>query len=148
MVLLDTNILLLWLVGHVDVFLLLAWKRVDIFDVEDFERLKKLLFRFSAILTTPHVLAEVSNFIDQAPQHRRLALIESLRKFADENREHYEQARNLVQRTEFKLLGLTDTALVDLSADAVVVTMDFHLYNRIVSLGREAINFNHRRYKN
>jgi hypothetical protein len=75
------------------------------------------------------VLAEVSNFIDQAPQHRRLALIESLRKFADENREHYEQARNLVQRTEF-------------------VTMDFHLYNRIVLLGREAINFNHRRYKN
>jgi len=143
--LLDTNVLLLWLVGLTDPSLFITFKRVDVFSPDDFKLLAQLLKRFQKLISTPHVLAEVSNFVDQAPQHRRRELVASLRTFAQQNKEHYEAAITLTRRDEFAALGLTDTGLAALSAEAVVITTDFHLSARIVTLGGHVLNFNHHR---
>jgi hypothetical protein len=91
------------------------------------------------------VLAEVSNFVDQAPPHRRRALMAALRAFALEQQEHYERAESLVNRDEFYRLGLADTALLSLSSQATVLTTDARLYARILESGGRAVNFNHLR---
>jgi len=144
-VLLDTNILLLWLVGNTDAALLLTFKRVQSFEERDLVLLERLLRPFQRMITTPHILTEVSNFVDQSPMYKRARLVESLREFIQDHAEIYESAVTLVDRSEFNSLGLSDTALVSLSADAVIITTDFHLSERIASQGGQAINFNRAR---
>lgn len=143
--LLDTAVLLLLLVARVDVELLFSFKRMSIFEVGDQQILHAILQRYGHIITTPHVLAEVSNFVDQAPPHRRRALIAALRAFVLEQQEHYERATTLVTRAEFDGLGMADTGLLSLSFRATVLTTDARLYARILNSGGTVLNFSHQR---
>jgi hypothetical protein len=142
---LDTNILLLWLVAETDSSLLQTFKRVQIFDEQDIPLLQDILRPFSTLVTTPHVLAETSNFIQQAPSHRRSDLAETLRRYVDNYNERYEAARSLSTRAEFMWLGLSDTGLSSLSTELTIVTADTRLTGEIESLGGSVINFNRAR---
>ncbi len=140
--LLDTNLLLLLLVSRVDPLLVLQFKRVRMFKMEDIEILRGLLLPFRGFVTTPHVLAETSNFVHQAPPQWRSALIEELHRYVEEEVEIFTPANELIQGREFSLLGLTDAAIFTLSRRAVVVTADFQLAGRIESAGGSVLNFN------
>ena len=142
---LDTNLLLLYLVGITDQSLLITFKRVSTFEAPDIATLIKLLGKFQKLITTPHILAEASNFLTQAPQHRRRELMASLRRFAEAHQEAYQAAKELVTRDEFSALGLADTGLAALSAEAAVLTTDYHLWGRITSQGGHCVNFYHLR---
>jgi hypothetical protein len=142
-VVLDKAVLLLWLVGRTNVDLLLTFKRVKSFKSEDLDLLVELLSDTAEILTTPHVLAEVSNFVDQSPQYAREALIRSFRAFADSHVELYREAKALVFRPQFSALGLTDTGLLELSSQAVILTVDYRLVGKILAMGGRAENFHH-----
>lgn len=143
--LLDTNVLLLKMVAETDPSLLRTFKRVQTFEERDIALLDRLLSEFDTLLSTPHVLAEASNFIDQAPAHRRTELIETFQRYVSESTEHYESALDLMARAEFVSLGLADTGLSSLSRIAVVITTDFHLSGRIEKAGGAVINFNQAR---
>lgn len=145
MALLDTNVLLLKMVAETDASLLRTFKRVQEFEERDIALLASVLSEFDALLSTPHVLAEASNFIDQAPTYRRRALIETFQRYIAESEEHYEPALDLMARAEFASLGLADTGLSSLSKVAVVITTDFHLTGRIEAAGGAVINFNRTR---
>lgn len=139
---LDTNLLLLWLVGQTDQSLLKSFKRVDTFSSSDVRRLKAIILPFRQLVTTPHILSETSNFIEQAPPWRRAALLAQFTVFVLNVAEVYQPAKSLVARGEFNALGITDTALAVLSADSVVVTVDHRLAGKIEALGGNALNFN------
>jgi hypothetical protein len=141
-VVLDTNLLLLWLVARTDATLLLQFKRVKQFTYRDFELLQELLQPYRKFVTTPHILSETSNFLDQAPFWQRDALIDALKDFIRSGVEVYRPADELIERDEFNALGLTDTAIAQLSAEAVVLTVDFRLAGKIEALGGNALNFN------
>ena len=144
-VVLDTNLLLLWLVARTDANLLHQFKRVNQFTYQDFERLQELLQPYRKFVTTPHILSETSNFLDQAPLWQRDALIDALKDFIRSGVEIYRPAEELIERDEFNALGLTDTGIAQLSAEAVVLTVDFRLAGKIEALGGNALNFNHSR---
>lgn len=143
--LLDTNVLMLKMVAETDASLLRTYKRVQQFEEGDIVLLGELLSRFDILYSTPHVLTEASNFIDQAPQHRRKELFDCFQRYVTANEERYETALALVKRNEFVSLGLADTGLCSLSNIAVVITMDFHLSGRIEAIGGSVVNFNHYR---
>ncbi len=140
--LLDTNLLLLWLVAKVDPLLVLQFKRVRMFSLEDLAILDSLLLPFRGLVTTPHILAETSNLVDQAPPQWRTALIRELRRFVEEQVEIFVPAKSVVERDDFKFLGLTDTALIALSHEIVIITKDFELAGRIEAAGGNVLNFN------
>ncbi len=144
-VVLDTNLLLLWLVARTDANLLKRFKRVQQFTYQDFERLQELLQPFRKFVTTPHILSETSNFLDQAPSWQRTALIDALKDFIRSGVEVYHPAGELIDRDEFNALGLTDTAIAQLSTETVILTVDFRLAGKIESMGGNALNFNHYR---
>ena len=140
---LDTNVLLLKLVAETDRSLLGTFKRVNLFTLGDVPKLASLLEQYQELVTTPHVLAEVSNFLDQAPAHRRADLIRSFSTFIQNSREAFERAKQLVTASDFESLGITDTALLSLSSNLTVVTTDYELWGRIVRVGGNCVNFNH-----
>jgi len=137
----DTNILLLYLVAETDISLLRTFKRVQSFNSQDVDVLSVVLQPFRRFVTTPHVLAETGNFIDQAPQYRRADLLETYRSFIATQDEVYEDARSLTNRDEFAALGLADTGLSSLSSRFTVITMDFQLTGKIQQAGGSVINF-------
>ena len=140
--LLDTNILLLILVAWTDASLLTRFKRVSAFRQEDADLLSDLLTRFRGVVTTPPVLTEVSNFVDQSPAYARDELLVTFKRFVALAREEYVTSQTLITREEFYLLGLTDTALSEASKAATVITADYRLAGKIQSLGGRCINFN------
>ena len=139
--LLDTNVLLLLLVAWTDASLLRRFKRVSQFRQQDVDLLVDLVLRFRGLLTTPHVLAEVSNFLDQAPQQSRSEIQAALKLFIRRAEEIFERSSLLIDRAEFDALGLADTGLSALSDRATVITTDFHLHGRILQRGGRCINF-------
>ncbi len=112
------------------------------FDYDDVTSLRMVMATFPRIVTTPHVLAETSNFLGQAPVHRRSALIRELASYTKTTVEEYRPAQALSQKAEFVALGLTDTGLIDLSDDVLVLTTDHNLAGRIVTSGGYALHFN------
>jgi len=121
--------------------LLQTFKRVQNFNSQDVDVLAVVMQPFRQFVTTPHVLAETGNFIDQAPQYRRADLLETYRSFIATQDEVYENARSLTKRPEFVALGLADTGLSSLSSRFTVITMDFQLAGKIQRAGGSVINF-------
>jgi hypothetical protein len=137
--------MLLWLVARTDATLLHKFKRVQIFTYQDIELLRDLLQPYREFVTTPHILSETSNFIDQAPAGRRSYLIAEFKDFIRAGAEVYAPATALIERNEFNALGLTDTAMAELSTEAVVITVDYRLAGKIEAMGGYSVNFNHYR---
>lgn len=142
---LDTNMLLLRLAWSTDQSLLRSFKRVSAYSEDDAELLKSSLARYTTLVSTPHILGETSNFIDQSPMYCRQELMEALRRFVLASEEWYEQAKSLIAHEHFHELGLADTGLLSLSKRATVFTVDWRLAGRIGAMGGRVVNFNHLR---
>ena len=63
-VLVDSNLLVLFLVGTVNKRRILEFKRTQGFTLEDFDLLENLIRWFGRLIATPHVLAQVSDLAD------------------------------------------------------------------------------------
>jgi rRNA-processing protein FCF1 len=148
-VLVDTNILVLYVVGTLDPDLIGKHKRTNKFLPADYRLLDGLLRRFRRIVTTPNVLTEVSNLVDQIGGEtgpRLQALLGGLIESSFE--EHYVQSVETVKTDEFHRIGLTDSSILLLAKeDLLVLTDDIHLYLALVNRGLEAINFDHVRQR-
>jgi hypothetical protein len=143
--LVDSNLLLLLLVGYYDLNLLSesGFKRVAKYTIDDFRVLERLLALFVKSVTTPHVLTEVSNLAGQLPEHHKARcfqrFVDVFKTFAELNRSSMASAR----RPEFPQFGLTDCVIADVAADYLVVTDDLRLCARLERAGLQPLNFNH-----
>jgi rRNA-processing protein FCF1 len=132
-VLLDSNLLLVLLAGKLDSRLFGSFKRISTYSLEDYELLERLLRRFSILITTPHILAEVSNLANSLSEQwredwlRSMAALLSCHNCKPLIDECWTPAKQLVVNPEFLAFGLTDAALAQLSNQALIVTDDFRL---------------------
>jgi len=145
-VLLDTNLLVLLVVGTASRDYIGKHKRLSQFTVDDFDALMVMLSGAAAVLVTPNTLAETSNlaaYIDEPAKGRVMLTLRNIIELFDET---YVSSRLAAGRTEFLRLGLTDVALMSIStAERVVLTADVDLYLAAVSAGLHAVNFFHLR---
>lgn len=147
-ILVDTNLLILLAVGSFETRLIERHKRTRQFTVEDYGLLRRFLTRFRTVVSTPNVLTEASNLVDQSGGTSReslQALLASLIKVLDER---YVPSRDGCAVEEFQRLGLADSAILHLAksrGDLLVLTDDLHLYLALQRRGLEAVNFNHLR---
>src|SRR5436309_1953578 len=82
-VLVDTNLLVLLLVGLVNIARIRDFKRTQDFTVEDFDTLRDLVEWFGApLIATPHVLSQVSDLTDLSG-HERIAIRELFKATID-----------------------------------------------------------------
>ncbi|MGM0576752.1 MAG: PIN domain-containing protein [Myxococcota bacterium] len=146
-VLLDTNLLLMYLVGFLRRDLVESFKRTRAFTGDDWALLDDLLAEFHEFVTTPHVLTEVSNLGGHLRLPLRRELFRLLERFAGHADEHIRPSRDLVQAKAFERLGLTNVAVADPErAPALVLTADLNLYLHCLERGADALNFNHLRH--
>jgi len=142
----DTNILLLYIVGSLSLDRITRHKRTDTFTVEDYWLLDSLLAKFGGIVVTPNVLTEVSNLLGQTDEKARWALLAWLGSRVPALDEHYVPSHQAVEAPEFSRLGLADASILSCSTQGMtVLTDDVHLYLALQRRGVEVINFNHLR---
>ncbi|NBC16917.1 MAG: hypothetical protein GVY18_06315 [Bacteroidetes bacterium] len=144
--LLDTNVLLLLLVGGYDAHLISRFKRTSMFGKADFDLLVTVVDYFDTLVTTPHILTEVSNLSGQLPEHVRPSVFALLTSLIDAFLEVHRPAGQLAQRPLFADLGLTDVGIMAVAPNRyLVLTEDFRLDGYLRSQDADVLNFNHLR---
>ena len=147
--LVDSNLLLLFLVGRIDRGRISAFKRTQAYTLADFELVSRIYKFFPRCWTIPQILTEVSNLGGQlwgaGLQKFRSSLAE-LVKVIDER---YISSRQITSHDSFARLGITDAGLALLSTDGpLLLTDDLPLYDFVARRRIDVINFNHLRTSN
>ena len=144
--LLDTNLLVLLVVGLTDRGLILKHKRTRTFEPADYDLLLEILASFDTVVVTPHILAEASNLLAQTGEPALSALRTTFAALVEAQEERYVAARDSVRQPAFLRLGLTDTAILGLAGDDLaLLTTDVGLYLEAAKTNSLAENFNHLR---
>ena len=136
----DTNLLVLLVVGSVDRKLVDTHPRTATFKPEDYDCLLGIINAVKRVFVTPNTLTETSNFLKQ-PRDKQA--IDRLRSLIIESEEIVVASATAAHNSEFARLGLTDTVLLEvISAKRPLITVDLELYSAAFSKGEEAaINF-------
>lgn len=143
---LDSNLLLVLIAGSLGARLFNSFKRVNEYSIEDYELLVRLLKSFGALITTPHVLTEVNNLANSLRDSYKYewhsyfaALVGSEKNIGVQ--EKWTPAAELAKSPEFTAFGITDAALTELTAEALVLTDDYRLSGSLRSRGIPVLNF-------
>lgn len=141
-VLVDTNLLLLLLLGAFDPARIHKFKRTQQFSDQDFYLLVNFLNTFDKVLTTPHILTEVSNLGGQLGSDFKKAFFAVYAKSLQKLEEVFRASIEIVATDLFSNLGLTDAAIGLVCSDAMIVlTDDSVLAQTLATKGIRALPF-------
>ena len=142
---LDTNLLVLLVVGDTGTDLIMKHRRLRAFSVEDYDRLVRMVGLVGSLLVTPNILTEASNLLAQHGDPERSRFFDTLRSHIEDSAETVVPSRAAARNSKFRALGLTDAALLEVvSPHTPLVTVDLDLYGAALAKGREAaFNFRH-----
>ncbi len=142
--LLDTNVLVLWIAGNLQPSLIGQHRRLREYDDDDFTIVDELARQYDNHISTPHILTEVSNLLGAGPQQMVAGGTDILNTYIARLDEIYTPAKTLAVMPEMVALGLADTAVFHLGAAGIqIISMDFHLCNRLQQKGVSAVNPRH-----
>jgi len=126
--LLDSNLLLLHLVGSINPALI-GSSRLTSFTIRQMVFLQQFTAGFRRMVTTAHVLTEVSNLVNDLHAEGKKEIwsrfVSTLEMIEEQPYSSYEAAR----LPEFRYLGLTDTVLTAMSNDFLIVSNDGRMVN-------------------
>ena len=142
-VLVDTNILLLHVVGSTNKQRITQFKRTrERFTIEDFDLLQRILCLFSKVTTTQSILTEVSNLTGQLTEPEksrcRTLFAEEIKRFE----EIYAPSSRICDEQMFPKFGLTDCGIMATNQQYLVLTDDLPLAAYLSRQGVDTINFN------
>ncbi len=141
---LDSNLLLLLVVGRVDRALIGRFKRTREFREGEFDLVAGLAGSFSRLFSTPNILTEVSNLGGQLGGPDRPSFFQVLGRTIEKLEESYIESRRAASTPAFERLGLADSTTSLLAQQGIgVVSGDFHLVGSLRAAGVDALNFNH-----
>jgi rRNA-processing protein FCF1 len=142
--LIDTNLLVLFVVGSVNPDRIERFKRTSQYTRSDYQLLLRVLDGFEPLYTSAHVMAEVSNLTDLTGGERLLAR-RKLKDMLAILQEPWMPSVRAAQCAPYESLGLTDAAIMALAREhkCTVLTADFNLYRALSSDGIPALNFAH-----
>ena len=134
---------MLLLVGTYDVGNIRAYKVTQSYKRVDFELLLWLLEPFATIITTPSILAEVSNHSGNANGRFGLSYFDFFVNRILIYTEVYPRSLEFVEHEAFRRLGLTDAGIIHAArrGNYLVLTDDLPLAVHAQELGADAVNF-------
>lgn len=143
---LDSNLLVLWIVGSVRPDYIAQHKRLRAYSFDDFSILDHHL-NGAALITTPNAMTEAANLIVYGVRDPlKSGFLAALRRFADIAEEEYLPSRDVAASPAYRRLGLTDAAWLAFANRPIeLLTDDLALYLAASQSGMAAHNFNHLR---
>lgn len=149
--LLDTNLLLLLVVGLWRPGRIARFKRTPTFTVDDFLTLHSYISVFERVATTPHIATETSNFLGQLPADDSRQARIPFRDLLNSDLDHcmtelFRPALQLSSHIGFPRFGLADTSLRFLGNKSFLgLTDDLPLFHYLGQKGLDVLNDNYLR---
>jgi hypothetical protein len=144
--LIDTNLLLVLIVGAHDRSQIERFKRTRAYTADDYDLLTRFIGAFGELAVTPNVLTEVSNLAGQLAEPLRGRVLSSLALLTVQVSERYFPSSDVVREPDFLRFGLTDVSIVFTAREKVaVLTDDLALYLKLSAEDVYVVNFNHLR---
>ena len=145
-VILDTNLLVLLVVGLTNINYIAAHKRLSSFTIDDYHLLTATLSSAETLVVTPNTLSEASNLLRYIAEPAKSEIHAVFRTFILNYEERYLKSGDASSRQEFVRLGLTDSALLEVSKnDVLLLSVDLDLCIAAEIAQYKFINFNHLR---
>lgn len=148
-IILDTNLLMVYLIGRWNVRKIPEFDRTKAYDMDDFRLIVALLKHTKQLVTTPHILTEVCNLTDTINRKHKQLLFGTLAKIQLRAKERRQEATYLMGdrfQNPFRRLGIADTSLLDASLKGhLVLTDDAGCMVSIYQAGGLVLNINHLR---
>lgn len=143
----DTNLLVLYVVGTVSRPLITRHKRLKAYTTTDFDLLSEVVVQFDRLVATPNALTETSNLVVQGIlDPLRANLLGALKRLIDAMDERYCPSIEAASDPEFLSLGVADSAWLGALEPAVtLITDDLGLYLAALRRGANVQNFTHMR---
>ena len=136
----DTNVLVLLIIGGLRPDRI-GKKRLEAFDLDDFRLVARFASEATSHISTPNILTEASNHLGSGHQQLEPGGLEEFANYVFLLDEFHFPSNEIVRMPEFNALGLTDAGILRLADDRTrVVSVDFHLCNRLAGKGVEVIN--------
>lgn len=144
--LLDSNLLILLVVGAAKRSYVSQHKRLRKFDVKDFDLLSEIVAQSRGIILSPNVITEASNLIRQAADPVRSASTRMLARIVESGDERIVSSKVAVQHPEYNSLGIADAVLLENGTQGfTLLTVDRNLYLAAIKARLKALNFNYLR---
>jgi rRNA-processing protein FCF1 len=144
-IVIDSNLLLYFFVGSYNNNLVSNFKVTKKFGIKGFDMLCYIINYFDKIITTPHILTEISNLSNKMDVRYKADYFNIFFQKLEKMDEIFFSAIENLSDENVRKFGLTDSAIVNLSKTKsyLILTEDFHLSNILSSRGIDVINFNH-----
>ena len=143
-IVIDTNVLLLLLVGSYDPRCIEGHRRLSTrYSVSDFDKLTSFLANYDRLVVVPSSLSEISNLISYSDDPVSTGIKLSFCAFVREALEVYSPSAKIIETNEFRWLGLSDAAQIQAAErdDHVLLTVDGPLYAAALQRGVQALHF-------
>jgi hypothetical protein len=144
-ILVDSSLLVVYLVGNFDRHQLINCRAIkSTFTEAEFELLAGIIAQFDVLMTTPHVLTEVSNLAGKLPLRLHIKFRAFFAQIITRLAEANVAAVNIASSASFVRFGVADTA-ISLVAPGhyFVLTEEPALYGLLTGNGVDVMNFNH-----
>jgi len=134
----DSNLLLLLVVGSWSVRFIANHKRLSSFSPEDFYLVRDFVASFQSVVATPHVLAEVSNLAGAATGYARESIYTQFANVIVTLDERQIASSSVSGHPEFSIFGLTDAVLCTVCSTMPLLTVDGKLASHMRRKGLTA----------
>jgi rRNA-processing protein FCF1 len=143
-ILIDANLLIVLLVGKLGPAHLINCRATKSFTPDDFSLLERFVMQFNTLVTTPHILTEVSNLAERLPEGLLDRFRTMFREVIKSLSEQPRPAMEIAWDAAFLRFGLTDTAIaMVVPRRYLVLTADLPLCGLLQRRKIDVINFNH-----
>lgn len=142
--LLDTNLLVLFIMGAYDPTRIPQNKRTNTYTSSDFNLLLNFMSLFQRFVTTPNILTEVSNLLEGVA-YQKGPVLAILPDLVEDFIEMYEPSQALMttHNKAFSKFGLSDAATCAMAEqDYLILTDDLNLCYYLQNNKFDALNFN------
>lgn len=144
-IIIDTNLLLVFLVGNVNPRLVGTAAKTDAYSLSDYERIRDVLACFNRWITIPQILTETGNLLKRNSGYntsidlnRELALF----VLSGPMEESWMPSGQIIAHPAFPELGYADAAILTVAAGKhLILTADKPLQNFAGSLGVDVLPF-------
>ena len=145
-ILIDTNLLVLFLVGMLGGDAIAKCKRTGRYIKEDHALLRRTLAFFPSVLVTPMILAETCNLLESFNNERDQVPFRSLQALMMDWEEQSVPSVELMDTKTYPKFGLTDASIAQVAADGnPVLSDDLKLVMALSGQGLPVFNFNYLR---
>lgn len=144
-VIIDTNIMLVYIVGHYDINYISQFERTKDYCADDYKNMDYVLSHFGKKVITTHILAELSNLSKQAWKDKKLDYFNVFGKLLEKTNEHCINKDILLNLPLLPKLGVTDLGIIEAAKEfgCLIFTDDFPMSGYASKQGIDVLNFNH-----